>query len=68
VVSTRLGAEGLPAEDGRQILLADEPVKFAEAVTRLLGNETLRADLGQAGRCLLEAQFTWEKAWENLHI
>jgi len=68
VVSTRLGAEGLPAEDGRQILLADDSVKFADAVTRLLGNETLRADLGQAGRCLLEAQFTWEKAWENLHI
>ena len=68
VVSTPLGAEGLPVEDGRHLLLAETAVKFAEAVTRLLESETLRADLGRAGRCLLEKQFTWEKAWENLHI
>ena len=68
VVSTHLGAEGLPAEDGRQILLADEPAKFAEGVSRLLENDSLRREVGQAGRSLFEQQFTWEKAWENLHI
>jgi glycosyltransferase involved in cell wall biosynthesis len=68
VVSTRLGAEGLPVQDGQQILLADGALKFTEAVTRLLENEPLRASLGAAGRRLLEEQFTWEKAWENLHI
>ena len=68
VVSTRIGAEGLPVEDGRHLILADGPLKFTEAVARLLENERLRADLGRAGRVLLEEQFTWEKAWENLHI
>ncbi|HEV3332896.1 MAG TPA: glycosyltransferase [Bryobacteraceae bacterium] len=68
VVSTTLGAEGLPVVDGQQILLADSALKFTEATARLLENEGLRASLGRAGRLLLEDQFTWEKAWENLHI
>jgi glycosyltransferase involved in cell wall biosynthesis len=68
VVSTRIGAEGLPVQDGRQILLADDGPGFMEAVARLLENEGLRASLGRAGRFLLEEEFTWEKAWENLHI
>jgi glycosyltransferase involved in cell wall biosynthesis len=68
VVSTRIGAEGFPVQDGQHLLLADGALKFTEAVARLLENEQLRVDLGQAGRLLLEEQFTWEKAWENLHI
>jgi glycosyltransferase involved in cell wall biosynthesis len=66
VVSTRLGAEGLPVEDGRDLLLADGAVEFANAVTRLIECRELRLQLGQAGRHLLESQFTWEKAWQSL--
>ena len=66
VVSTRLGAEGLPVEDGRELLLADGGVEFANAVTRLLERRDLREQLGQAGRRLLESQFTWEQAWKSL--
>jgi glycosyltransferase involved in cell wall biosynthesis len=36
VVSTRLGAEGLPVCDGQELMLADSPEAFAEAVSRLL--------------------------------
>ncbi|MEK7407772.1 MAG: glycosyltransferase [Acidobacteriota bacterium] len=36
VVSTTVGAEGLPARDGENILLADTPVAFAAAVSSLL--------------------------------
>ena len=68
VVSTRLGAEGLPVQDGQEILLADDPLKFTEAVSRLLENEALRTHLGRSGRILLEERYTWEKAWENLRI
>jgi glycosyltransferase involved in cell wall biosynthesis len=68
VVSTQLGAEGLPVRDGQQLLIADGGPAFTGAVSRLLDNENLRASLGRAGRLLLEEKFTWEKAWENLHI
>ena len=36
VVSTTVGAEGLPVADGEHLLLADEPRAFARAVVRLL--------------------------------
>jgi glycosyltransferase involved in cell wall biosynthesis len=68
VVSTRLGAEGLPVEDGRNVLLADTGAAFGETVSRLLESRQLCEQIGWAGRQLLENQFTWEKAWETLQF
>ena len=39
---------------------------FADAVTRVLENANLRRQLGQAGRLLLETEFTWDSAWKML--
>jgi glycosyltransferase involved in cell wall biosynthesis len=66
VVSTTIGAEGLPVRDGEHLLLADGPLQFAEAVNRLLACSDLREKLSVAGRLLLEKEFTWEKAWRQL--
>ena len=66
VVSTTLGAEGLPVCDGENILLADGAVHFAEAVLRLLACSSIRESLGKSGRLLLEKEFTWETAWKSL--
>jgi hypothetical protein len=66
VVSTTLGAEGLPIQDGETALLADGAGPFAAAVTRLLACNELRRTLGKAGRLLLDKEFTWETAWQKL--
>jgi glycosyltransferase involved in cell wall biosynthesis len=66
VVSTTLGAEGLGARDGEDLLLADGGPAFAEAVSRLLACTELRERVGAAGRLLLEKEFTWETAWKKL--
>jgi glycosyltransferase involved in cell wall biosynthesis len=66
VVSTTLGAEGLGACDGENLLLADGGPAFAEAVSRLLACMDLRQWVGAAGRLLLEKEFTWETAWKKL--
>jgi glycosyltransferase involved in cell wall biosynthesis len=66
VVSTPLGAEGLPAVHGRNIMITDDAVGFGEAVSSLLLTPSLRASLGQAGRQLYEREFTWQAAWEKL--
>jgi glycosyltransferase involved in cell wall biosynthesis len=63
VVSTTLGAEGLPASDGQHLLLADTPEAFVRAVSSLLGSPEDRHRLGQAGRALFEQQLTWNTAW-----
>jgi len=66
VVSTRVGAEGLPARDGDNLLLADRGPAFAAAVSRLLASPALRQSIGARGRMLVEQQFTWEAAWKML--
>jgi glycosyltransferase involved in cell wall biosynthesis len=66
VVSTTLGAEGLPARDGEHLLLADGGPAFAAAVSRLLENPAERTRMGAAGRGLYESRFTWEQAWNIL--
>jgi glycosyltransferase involved in cell wall biosynthesis len=42
VVSTTVGAEGLDVQHGRDIMLADNPHSFAEAVIMLLRDQSLR--------------------------
>jgi glycosyltransferase involved in cell wall biosynthesis len=62
IVSTTLGAEGIEAEPGREILVADEPAAFAEAVNRLLDEPDLAARIGQAARKLAVERYAWSAA------
>jgi sugar transferase (PEP-CTERM/EpsH1 system associated) len=59
VVSTRLGAEGFPVTHGQELLLADEPEPFADAVVSLLRSPERREALGRAGRAFVEARYDW---------
>jgi sugar transferase (PEP-CTERM/EpsH1 system associated) len=59
VVSTSIGAEGLPVTSGKNIVIADAPETFAAAVLRLLGNPGERQDVGRAARELVERQYGW---------
>lgn len=60
VVSTTIGAEGLPVESGKDILLADPPQNFAESVVTLLHDQSLRQRIGNAARQLVESKFSWK--------
>ncbi len=66
VVSTRLGAEGLPACDGGNIVLADGSREFADAVSALLESPERGKAIGDAGRRTYEAEGTWKSAWTKL--
>jgi glycosyltransferase involved in cell wall biosynthesis len=57
-VSTSVGAEGLEVQHERDILLSDDPVRFAEAVTSILKNSELRRRL-EASAAATAAQFDW---------
>lgn len=59
VVSTTIGAEGLPVTHGQNIVLADEPEDFARQVVRLLRAPPERSALGQAARQLVESKYSW---------
>ena len=59
VVSTRVGAEGLPIVSGQHFLQADSPGDFARAVITLLKDPGRRHALGLAGRRLVEERYSW---------
>jgi len=59
VVSTSVGAEGIPVVDGENILLADTPIAFAEAIERLLRDADYRRQLADEARRFAQSQFDW---------
>jgi sugar transferase (PEP-CTERM/EpsH1 system associated) len=61
VVSTAIGAEGLPLVPGEHFLRADEPADFADAVVSLIQDPARRRSLGQAGRRLVEERYAWSR-------
>ena len=59
VVSTRVGAEGLPLVPGVHYLCANDPAEFTRAVVSLLRDPSRRRALGSAGHRLIEERFSW---------
>ena len=59
VVSTTIGAEGLPVTAGHDIVIADEPAQFADAVVRLIRNSQERRALEIAARRLVVERYDW---------
>jgi glycosyltransferase involved in cell wall biosynthesis len=70
VVSTTIGAEGLDYADGENLLLADTPEAFAQAVSRVLTDEGLAQRLAAGGRHTVEARYDWRTvytAWDRVY-
>ena len=61
VVTTTVGAEGLPLTDETHALYADDPVAFAAAIVRLLAMPDEAAALGLRGAELVRTQFGWAR-------
>ena len=62
VVSTTIGAEGLPVSSGRDVVLADDPDTLASAIVRLLESSDERARIGEEARRLVAENYTWDAA------
>jgi glycosyltransferase involved in cell wall biosynthesis len=66
IVSTRLGAEGIEAVPGRELLIEDEPAPFADAVNGLLADPALAARIGESARQLAVDRYGWGGAAQAL--
>jgi glycosyltransferase involved in cell wall biosynthesis len=65
VVSTTIGAEGLPVSDGQELLLADTPEAFAAAVVRLLTQPEFAFRLGAQAAETVRQQFGWQRVTDR---
>jgi glycosyltransferase involved in cell wall biosynthesis len=61
VVSTTIGAEGLPLIPGEHFIQADHPEEFARATVSLLRDPARRRALGLAGRQLVTEHHSWSQ-------
>ena len=59
VVSTTVGAEGLPVTPGTDIVIADGPAAFADAVVRLIRDPAQRRRIASAARRLVVERYDW---------
>lgn len=61
VVSTTIGAEGLPMPRDETIRIADSPAAFAAECIDLLEHEDLRSAQARRARDLVRTKFSWEQ-------
>jgi len=59
IVSTTVGAEGLPVSDGVTLCLGDTAPEFAKKVISLLRDPVRCKRLGSAARHLVEERYSW---------
>jgi len=61
VVTTSVGAEGLPVAKEKHLIIADDPKEFACRVIRLLVNEEERVKIGASAKDFVQKNFGWDK-------
>ena len=59
VIASREAFEGLDAEPGRDLVVADDAAGFAAAAIDLLGNAERRTELGRSARACVERRYSW---------
>ena len=65
IVSTSIGAEGLPVRNGENIVIEDDPIRFGGKIVDLLGNMQKRKEIGVAAYDFVYENFTWQKVAEK---
>lgn len=66
IVSTSIGCGGVEVEADKNIIIEDQPEKFAKAVIALLKDKEKRQWLGINGRRLIQEQYDWKSRSQNL--
>ena len=66
VVSSRLGCEGLVLEDGKDVLIADEPEAFARQILDLLANRERWRSVVASARQTVASRYDWSLVAQHL--
>jgi sugar transferase (PEP-CTERM/EpsH1 system associated) len=66
VVSTTVGAEGLPVTSGQNVVIADEPAPFAQAVVHMIRDVEVRRRIETEARRLVVERYDWSAVAHDL--
>lgn len=65
IVSTTIGAEGINYTAGVDLVIADGPAQFAEAVIDVMSKPHWAASLAASGRRTAEASYNWSDVYQS---
>lgn len=66
IVSTSLGAEGIPYKDGQNILIADTPEEFAEKIAKCINEKMFFSIIGDNAYQFVKRQFSSQEVASKL--
>lgn len=66
VVSTSAGAEGVPVESGKHVLIANTARAFADACVRCINDDTMGRAMANAAREMAVDSYSWGSATQKL--
>ena len=61
IISTRVGASGITYEDGKNILIANDPKEFSEQIRRCILSEDLCRSIGKNAQILISEKYELNK-------
>ena len=64
--TTHKGVEGLEVIPGRDVLVADEPGQFADAVLQVFQDINLRESLKNNGLIIVKTRYDWKLIGQSL--
>ena len=65
MVSTTIGAEGLPVRNGEHLFIADAPEEQTTAITRLLQNPQVASELASNALKLVREHGSWDSVADH---
>lgn len=66
LVTTSVGAEGLDATNGKDVIVCNGSKEIADATLKILENEKMAEKIAENARVLVEEKFSWYKMSEYL--
>jgi glycosyltransferase involved in cell wall biosynthesis len=66
IVSTTVGAEGVELRPGENIIIADDPDEFSEAIVNLLQNKKLANSLSENGQSWVVENYNWQRVYQKI--
>ena len=66
VVSTSLGAAGIPVQNGENCFIADTPKEFSDAILWILTDKKLAQKIGENGKKMVEKKYEINKCIKQL--
>jgi glycosyltransferase involved in cell wall biosynthesis len=66
IITTSIGAEGIPYSANKDLLIADTDTEFTKAIITLLSNSDLKLELQTSARTLAEDNFSYKVIAKHL--